>query len=217
MKTTLQLVFAAAIIMLIAACQGDGKTYAMIETDLGNMKVELYNSTPIHKENFIKLANEGFYDSLLFHRVIGGFMIQGGDPQSKNAGPNQRLGSGGPGYKLDAEIGSPHFKGTLAAARQGGSQNPLKKSSGSQFYIVQGKTYTEASLQNLARTKGVSYNEAQIKKYETLGGTPQLDMDYTVFGEVVEGMDVIDKIAQAKTNPLDRPLEDIRMKVYMVN
>lgn len=216
MKTTIQLLAVLMISLGLYSCQTDSATYALIETDFGNMKVELYESTPKHKANFIKLANEGFYDSLLFHRVINGFMIQGGDPQSKNAPSHQRLGTGGPGYKIDAEIGAPHFKGTLAAARQGGSANPLKKSSGSQFYIVQGKPYTEASLKNLATSKGVDYNAAQLEKYKSVGGTPQLDMDYTVFGEVVDGMDVIDKIAAVKTNPSDRPLEDVRMKVSII-
>lgn len=203
--------------MVVMGCQGDGPTYAMIETEFGNMKVELYNSTPLHKENFIKLAKEGFYNDLLFHRVIQGFMVQGGDPQSKDAKKGQNLGAGGPGYKIDAEIGAPHFKGTLAAARQGGPGNPMKQSSGSQFYLVQGKTYTAAQLSGIAANKGISYNPDQIKKYGTVGGTPQLDMDYTVFGEVVEGLDVIDKIAAVETAPGDRPLQDVKMQVRILN
>lgn len=205
----------AGVLMLGIGCQ-EGPTYALIETDYGNMKVELYDSTPLHKENFIKLANEGFYDDLLFHRVIEGFMIQGGDPESKGVEKGKALGSGGPGYKIDAEIGAPHFKGTLAAARQGGPINPEKKSSGSQFYIVQGKAYNESQLRGIASSKGITYNEAQIKKYEEVGGTPQLDMDYTVFGEVVEGLDVIDKIAAVPTAPGDRPIEDVKMKIRIL-
>ncbi len=202
--------------VLIACNNGDNKTYAMIETDFGNMKVELYNSTPIHKENFIKLANEGFYDDLLFHRVIKGFMVQGGDPESRGAEPNKRLGSGGPGYTLEAEIGAPHFKGVLAAARTGGASNPEKRSSGSQFYIVQGEKQTDSAIQNFERQKGITYNQTHKDKYKNLGGTPFLDMDYTAFGEVVEGLDVIDKIANVATAPGDRPVEDVKMKIRML-
>jgi len=203
--------------VLVSCNSGDGdKTYAMIETEYGNMKVELYNSTPIHKENFIKLAKEGFYDDLLFHRIIQGFMIQGGDPDSKDAPANKRLGSGGPGYTLEAEIGAPHFKGVLAAARTGGASNPEKRSSGSQFYVVQGEKQTDSALQNFERQKGITYNPTQVEKYKTLGGTPFLDMDYTAFGEVVEGLDVIDKIAKVATAPGDRPLEDVKMKIRLL-
>ncbi|CAG0899401.1 unnamed protein product, partial [Cyprideis torosa] len=159
------------------------------------MKVELYDSTPKHKENFIKLVNEGFYKDLLFHRVIPEFMIQGGDPNSRGAAPGMKLGSGGPGYKIDAEIGAPHFKGTLAAARQGGPVNPTKQSSGSQFYLVQGKVQTDQELDGYQARGKFVYNEAQREKYKTIGGVPALDNDYTVFGEVVEGLEIIDKIA----------------------
>ena len=207
----LTLAFAA---MMIIGCQSGGPTYVLIETEYGNMKVELYDSTPLHKENFIKLTKEGFYDDLLFHRVIKGFMVQGGDPNSKGAPKGTSLGAGGPGYKIDAEIGAPHFKGTLAAARQG-SGNPDKQSSGSQFYLVQGQTYTPDQLKGTALSKGITYNDDQIKKYGTLGGTPQLDMEYTVFGEIVEGLDVVDKIALVQTAPGDRPIEDVKMKIRM--
>ena len=213
---TLRTLTLACVTMMFIGCQSGGPTYAMIETEFGNMKIELYDSTPLHKENFIKLASEGFYDDLLFHRVIKGFMVQGGDPNSKDAPKGQSLGAGGPGYKIDAEIGAPHFKGTLAAARQG-SGNPNKQSSGSQFYIVQGQTYTPDQLKGTALSKGITYNEDQIKKYGTLGGTPQLDMEYTVFGEVVEGLDVVDKIAAVQTAPGDRPIEDVKMKVRILN
>lgn len=202
--------------VLISCNSGSDKTYAMIETDLGNMKVELYNSTPIHKENFIKLANEGFYDGLLFHRVIKGFMVQGGDPESKDAEPQKRLGSGGPGYTLEAEIGAPHFKGVLAAARTGGASNPEKRSSGSQFYVVQGEKQTDSAIQNFERQKGITYNQTHKDKYKSIGGTPFLDMEYTAFGEVVEGLDVIDKIANVATAPGDRPVEDVKMKIRIL-
>ncbi len=201
-------------LFIISACNsGDSKTYAEIETEFGTMKVELYNSTPGHKENFIKLAKEGFYDGLLFHRVIDGFMVQGGDPNSKDAPAGQRLGSGGPGYTIPAEIGAPHFKGTLAAARTG---NPEKRSSGSQFYLTQGRPLTDAQIANFEKQKGIQYTEAQKEKYRTLGGVPSLDMEYTVYGEVVEGLDIIDKIATVAKDGSDRPVEDVKMKVRIL-
>ncbi len=193
--------------------KGDDKTYALIETDFGNMKIELYNSTPGHKENFIKLAKEGFYDGLLFHRVIDGFMIQGGDPDSKDAAPGVRLGGGGPGYTIPAEIGAPHFKGTLAAAR---TSNPEKRSSGSQFYITHGSPLSDQAIANYEKQKGITYSDAQKEKYKKLGGAPGLDMDYTVYGEVVDGMNVIDRIAKVAKDGSDRPLEDVKMKVRIL-
>lgn len=202
--------------LFFSACNGDGKTYVQIETEFGNMKVELYDSTPQHKENFIKLVKDGFYDGLTFHRIIKGFMIQGGDPDSKDADINTPLGSGGPGYTIPAEIGAPHFKGTLAAARTGDGANPMKNSSGSQFYIVQGTAQSKERLESVSRSKGFAYNETQMQKYMQLGGTPQLDAAYTVFGEVVEGLDIIDKIAAVKTKGSDRPVEDVRMKIKML-
>lgn len=212
----LKLCFIATLAMCFACDQGDSVRVALIQTEYGDMKVELYNSTPIHRDNFVKLAEDDFYNDLLFHRVITGFMVQGGDPQSRDAAPTQGLGSGGPGYQLDAEIGAPHFKGTLAAARTGGPANPEKRSSGSQFYIVQGTPQSATQLDNFARQKGISYNEKQIKKYGEIGGTPALDMDYTVFGEVIEGMEVIDKIAAVQTGAGDRPLKDVKMQVSMI-
>lgn len=197
----------------LLSCGGEKVHHAMIETDYGNMKVMLYNSTPQHRDNFIKLANEGFYEDLLFHRVIKNFMIQGGDPDSKGAPAGQRLGMGGPGYQVPAEIGAPHFKGTLAAAR---NNNPEKMSSGSQFYIVQGTVPSDQQLNTYESTRGFKYNEEQRKLYQEIGGTPQLDMEYTVFGEVVEGLEVIDKIAAVKTGAADRPVQDVKMKVRMV-
>jgi len=195
---------------------GNDVTYAEIETEFGTMKVELYNSTPIHKENFIKLAKEGFYDDLLFHRIIQGFMVQGGDPNSRDAKPGQRLGSGGPGYTLEAEIGAPHFKGTLAAARQGDAMNPEKRSSGSQFYIIHGGLQTDQNLSSAENRKGIKYNEAQVKRYKEQGGYPILDMDYTVFGEVTVGLDIVDKLAAVAKDQSDRPLEDVKMKVTIL-
>lgn len=205
-----------ALIALLAACQtGDGYTYALISTDFGDMKVKLYNTTPQHRDNFIKLANEGFYDGTLFHRIIPGFMIQGGDPDSKTAPATQPLGMGGPGYEIPAEIGALHIKGALAAAR---TQNPEKKSSGSQFYIVQGQPVSAEQLDRMAMSRGRAYSDIQKELYLELGGTPQLDFDYTVFGEVVEGLEVIDLIAKVATNRQigDRPVEDVRMTVKIL-
>ncbi len=189
-----------------------------ISTDYGKMLIQLYDETPLHRDNFLKLAEEGFYDDLIFHRVIDGFMIQGGDPGSRNAMPGSRLGSGGPGYQVDAEFDESliHVKGAIAAARTGGPSNPEKKSSGSQFYIVQGRPVAEGEL-DMAEARGsMSYSPEQRKIYAEDGGTPQLDMEYTVFGRIVEGMDVIDKIAAARTGGADRPVEDIRMKIYVI-
>ena len=182
-----------------------------MQTNMGTMTIQLYDDTPKHRDNFIKLAESGFYDGLLYHRVINGFMIQGGDPQSKGAAAGQQLGSGGPGYKVDAEFNPAHVhvKGALAAARQGGPSNPKKKSSGSQFYIVQGKPVSKNQLEQLAIKKGITYSEEQTKTLMEEGGTPFLDMDYTVYGIVVKGLDVIDKIAAVKTNKSDRPTDDV--------
>lgn len=195
-----------------------GGVKVKIETNYGNMIVKLYDETPLHRDNFIKLVKSGFYNGLLFHRVIKGFMIQGGDPESKGAAPGVNLGSGGPGYTIPAEFNRSliHKKGALSAARLGGPQNPKKESSGSQFYIVQGKPYDAQELNGLARQTGAQYTQDQINTYMTLGGTPFLDMDYTVFGEVIEGLDVIDKIAQVQTYPGDRPKQDVTMKMSIV-
>lgn len=201
-------------VFALSSCNKD--TVLLIETDYGNMKVKLYNDTPIHKANFLKLAKEGFFNDLLFHRVIKGFMVQGGDPNSKDAPPTKRLGAGGPGYTLNAEIGKFHFKGALSAARQGDAVNPEKKSSGSQFYVVQGKAVTDGMLDQMAKQKGITYSPEDRKKYQELGGTPFLDNEYTVFGEVIEGLDVIDKIADAQVAPGDRPLKDIKMKITVL-
>jgi peptidyl-prolyl cis-trans isomerase B (cyclophilin B) len=195
--------------LLLSACRDD-RTTAIIETDYGIIKVKLLDSTPKHRDNFIKLAKEGFYDGLLFHRVVPGFMIQGGDPDSRNATPGQQLGMGDPGYMIEPEIGAPHIRGALAAAR---NQNPQKKSSGSQFYIVQGQPVDDSYLDQTEAHKGIKYNPTQRQLYKEVGGTPFLDMDYTVFGEVVSGMEVIEKIAALPRDPSDRPNKDIRMKV----
>lgn len=204
-----------ASVILIASCKPK-QELLLIETDYGNMKVTLYDSTPLHKENIKKLASEGYYDGTLFHRVIPGFMIQGGDPDSKGASPTQRLGSGGPGHRVDAEIGAFHYKGTLAAARTGGPSNPEKKSSGSQFYIVQGKPVTAAQLDQMGGSKNITYSQEAKDRYVRDGGAPFLDGDYTVFGEVIEGMEVIDKIAAVQIGNSDRPVQDVAMKVKVI-
>lgn len=201
------------LIFLFTSCNNDPYTYAEIETDFGTMKVKLYNTTPKHRDNFIKLANENFYDDLLFHRVMSSFMIQGGDPDSKGAPADQPLGFGGPGYQIDAEIGGIHLKGALAAARD---NNPEKKSSGSQYYIVHGKTVDDQLLDEMERSKGIKYSDIQRQLYKELGGAPFLDNDYTVFGEVVEGLDVIDKIVAVPTQRSNRPQTDVKMKVRIV-
>jgi peptidyl-prolyl cis-trans isomerase B (cyclophilin B) len=190
-----------------------------ISTDYGDMLIKLYNETPKHRDNFIKLAKEGFYNGTIFHRVIQGFMIQGGDPQSKNPQPGAMYGNGGPGYTIPAEFNKElfHKKGALAAAREGDQVNPTKASSGSQFYIVQGKTWTNTELAQMGQKMGIIFPQEHKKVYETLGGTPFLDMNYTVFGEVVMGLDVIDKIAATKTLPGDRPAKDIKMTVSLVD
>ncbi|NUN99066.1 MAG: peptidylprolyl isomerase [Saprospiraceae bacterium] len=199
--------------LVLSSCAKEKNTYAVIETGFGNMKVMLYNTTPKHRDNFIKLAKEGYYDSLLFHRVISAFMIQGGDPDSRNAPPGAPLGMGGPGYQLDAEIGAPHLRGALAAAR---NNNPQKMSSGSQFYLVQGQKIDDNYLDETERRQNIRYSPEQRKLYKEIGGTPFLDNDYTVFGEIVEGLDVLDKIAAVPTDASNRPLEDVRMKVRIL-
>lgn len=261
------------LLILVSAC-GEKDYVVVIKTDYGEMKAILYDETPQHKENFIKLVQEGFYDSLLFHRVMQGFMIQGGDPDSKNAEPGARLGLGGPGYTVPAEILPQFFhqKGALSAARQPDQFNPRKESSGSQFYIVQGQVYSPEQLdanaeeikyakvvnqlnrlfgegkqpdllqelitlqkagdqENLRRRTMESIpvleqeygpmtfpevTQAEREAYTTIGGTPHLDGDYTVFGRVVEGIDVIDKIASQSTDPNNRPNTDIIMTISLL-
>ena len=182
---------------------------------MGDIKLKLYEETPLHRDNFIKLVNSHYFDSTLFHRVINNFMIQGGDPDSKRAASGAMLGNGGPSYTIPAEFVPAliHKKGVLAAAREGDMVNPQKASSGSQFYIVQGKVFTTEELDMLSKRMGKSFTEEQIKTYTTIGGTPHLDGNYTVFGEVISGWDVIDKIAAVATDQNNRPKEDIRMFV----
>ena len=237
-----------------------------IQTMLGDIVVRLYDETPIHRDNFIKLVREGYYDGTLFHRVIKGFMIQGGDPDSKGAPIGKMLGVGGPDYTLEAEIKDNlfHKRGALAAARQGDAVNPQRRSSGSQFYIVWGQVYNEGQLRQFskqlkmqkiqsafnqlvgqhhdeimqmrrernreglqalqeqladeaeAQVTGDGITEEQMKIYTTIGGTPHLDGQYTVFGEVEEGLDVVELIQGSATGRADRPLDDIEMRMVEV-
>jgi peptidyl-prolyl cis-trans isomerase B (cyclophilin B) len=210
-----QLLLLGLSLIILASCSKNANTYAEIITDYGVMKVMLYNETPRHRDNFIKLVQENYYNDLLFHRVINGFMIQGGDPDSRNAPPDRLLGQGGPNYELDSEIQMPHIKGALAAARLGDALNPQRKSSGSQFYIVHGRAFTDEELDAIASQNGITFSETQRAFYKKTGGTPFLDGAYTVFGQVVEGIDVLDKIAQAPVGMADRPLRDIRMKIRL--
>jgi cyclophilin family peptidyl-prolyl cis-trans isomerase len=269
-KISLMLCLMGLLILDSGLSLAKGKdTLVVLKTDMGTIKLRLYEETPLHRRNFIKLVQQKFYDSLLFHRVIKDFMIQGGDPESKRAADNAQLGNGGPGYTIPAEIkpGLYHKKGVLSAARLGDEINPMKESSGSQFYIVQGKPFPEDQLkqfegrinmkmqqslmtdiilrpeneslknrfiqaqqtQNRDSLNAISlefqpiferewagktpfaYSQEQIQTYSTLGGTPHLDNGYTVFGEVIEGLEVIDKIAAVEKNQSDRPVKNVRM------
>jgi len=196
----------------------DRKRDVLMQTTMGDMVIRLSDSTPLHRDNFLKLVKVGFYDSLLFHRVIKYFMIQGGDPNSKRAEAGKPLGDGSPGYTVPAEFRKTlfHKKGALAAARMGDNINPAKESSGSQFYIAQGKVFTDAGLDSVEtfRLNGRKIPAEQREVYKTIGGTPHLDQGYTVYGEVVKGLDVLDNIAAVQTSrgqDRDRPLQDVRI------
>ena len=237
-----------------------------IQTMLGDIVVRLYDETPLHRDNFLKLAKEGYYDGTLFHRVIKDFMVQGGDPDSKGAPAGKMLGTGGPGYTIEAEIKDTllHKRGALAAARQGDPVNPERRSSGSQFYIVWGQVYNEGQLRQFSKqlrmqrlqetfhalavehhaeimqlrrernreglqelqdrlaveaekkVGSAGLSEEQVEVYSTLGGTPHLDGQYTVFGEVEEGLDVVEMIQNSATGRGDRPVDDIEMRVSII-
>lgn len=196
------------------------KPDVIIETTFGEIHLKLYEETPLHRDNFLKLAKDGFYDGTTFHRIIKEFMIQGGDPYSKDGGKKGPVGTGGPGYTLPAEINTAfiHKRGALAAARQGDAVNPKRESSGSQFYIVQGKTFTddqidevESRLATVMKNPDFKYTDEQREAYRSVGGSPWLDGQYTIFGEVIEGMEILDKIAAVPTDPRDKPKEDIKI------
>ena len=259
------------VILFATACNKTSN-FVEITTNYGDIIIELYDETPLHRDNFQKLVKEGYYDNLLFHRVIKEFMIQGGDPDSKNADMDVRLGSGGPDYKIPAELNMSercfHRKGALAAARKSDFNNPEQESSGSQFYIVVGRKFSKMEINQMEKDKISQatrhyFNLAYIEKEDTIetlfdegkiseanalqqtmldevekrikkerslhymskekknayiehGGTPHLDGTYTVFGQVIEGMDVIDRISQVETNNIDRPIKDIKMKIKFI-
>ena len=196
--------------------QADAQKYrAFIDTDYGTIKLELFDKTPLHRDNFVKLAKEGFYDGLLFHRVIPKFMIQGGDPDSKNAVSGQQLGEGDLGYRIPAEFVPEYFhqRGALAQARD---DNPQKESSASQFYIVAGKKFTEEDFEKLKQTRKVVVPEWRKQTYRNIGGAPHLDSNYTVYGQVLKGMEVVDSIINQSRDKNDRPLKDQKIKTIKI-
>jgi cyclophilin family peptidyl-prolyl cis-trans isomerase len=223
-RTGLVLAFLSFFMLMVIAQPAvklkrkDRKRDVELYTTAGNIVLRLYDSTPLHRDNFLRLVKAHYYDSVLFHRVIKNFMIQSGDPNSKTALAGQPLGNGGPEYMVPAEFRPTlfHKKGVLAAARNGDDVNPQKQSSASQFYIVQGRRFTDKELDSVevVRLKGYKLPVDHREVYKTIGGTPQLDQNYTVFGEVVRGLDVVDSIAGTATSKgvdKDRPLQDIRI------
>jgi cyclophilin family peptidyl-prolyl cis-trans isomerase len=214
MKKTLILLLAFCCMNAFAA--RPKHQYVRIKTSIGECIVLLYNETPLHSSNFLKLSKKHYYDGTLFHRVIKDFMVQGGDPDSRRAKPGALLGEGDVGYTIPAEFRDSlfHKKGVLAAARE---DNPEKASSGCQFYIVQGKTFTDQQL-DMLEAKRLKHKIPQYQRevYKTLGGTPHLDQNYTVFGEVVQGIDLIDRIAEIQTDPNDRPNRDVLMTITVL-
>jgi cyclophilin family peptidyl-prolyl cis-trans isomerase len=224
---TFAIILGALFMMSASGCDQNGVSdsprRAIIHTEFGDITVQLSDSTPQHRDNFIKIAEEGFYDNLLFHRVMKGFMVQGGDPESLDAEAGKRLGGGGPGYTIEAEMkpGLVHVKGALAAARQPDSVNPEKKSSGSQFYLVHGKTWKPGELMSLeskiqAQFPEFAYTDEMKTMYYEEGGAPFLDMNYTVFGFVVDGLDIIDSIAAVKVAAGNRPVDDVKFSVEVL-
>ena len=214
----LKLILLSAALFVAVGAFAKKNTKVLLETNMGNIKVVLYEQTPIHSKNFIKLVKKDFFNGLLFHRVIKDFMIQGGDPDSKNAEAGKLLGEGDLGYSLAPEFRTPeifHKKGALAAARESDDVNPNRESSASQFYIVHGKIFDDAQLDKVqkridSKTDGKVKLTPQMRQvYKTIGGTPHLDGQYTVFGEVIEGLDVLEKIQQVATDNNDRPNSDV--------
>lgn len=223
----LRLLTAIILLLIVVSCNprlsnglhvNDLNKDVEMVTDKGTMIIRLSDSTPLHRDNFLRLVSQHFYDGILFHRVINQFMVQAGDPASKNAAAGEQLGGGGPGYTVPAEIRASlfHKKGVIAAARTGDNINPLRASSGSQFYLVQGKVFTDAGLDSVEqfRLNGRKLPPAHREVYKTIGGTPHLDLSYTVFGEVIQGLNVIDSIAAtptARAQGSDRPITDIKI------
>lgn len=218
-STDMKVLFSIVLSFMIflVSAQKPQHYYVEVKTGKGTVLIQLLNETPQHRDNFKKLVEEGFYDSLLFHRVINNFMIQGGDPDSRYAQDFQVLGNGGPDYKVPAEIEKDifHVKGSLGAARD---NNPEKASSGSQFYIVQGKKFSDAGLDSLEtlRMKGVKFSDVQRQAYKTIGGTPHLDGNYTVFGKTLNGLEVVDQIAAVPTTDKDRPVKNEYFSIRML-
>ncbi|RNL50601.1 peptidylprolyl isomerase [Pedobacter jejuensis] len=217
MKKLLLLICTFSVLFTFAAKPKN--RYIRIKTEFGECIVKLYNETPLHRDNFLKLTKEGYYNGTLFHRVIKDFMIQGGDPDSRNAKPDSLLGEGGPKYTIPAEFKDSlfHKEGVLAAAREGDGVNPSKASSGSQFYLVQGKVFTDEQL-NSVEEKRLKFKipEWQRQVYKTIGGTPHLDRNYTVYGEIVVGLDMVDKIAVLVTDKNNRPKQDVKMEITIL-
>nr|WP_102408388.1 peptidylprolyl isomerase [Parabacteroides bouchesdurhonensis] len=220
MKRILTMMFVSVFMLSLYPIHAqETETLVLIDTDMGKIKVKLFNDTPLHRDNFIKNVKEKRYDGLLFHRIIKQFMVQGGDINSKDAPIEQHLGDGDAGYTIPAEIVYPkyfHKRGALCAARTGDDINPEKASSATQFYIVTGKFYTEMELDKMEKENGITLTPEQKEAYMLEGGAPHLDGNYTVFGEVVKGMKVVDKIQFAATNEDDRPLKNIKIKTMTI-
>lgn len=200
--------------LCLASCQNSPQ-HIHLKTEMGEVELRLFDDTPLHRDNFLKLARAGFYDSLLLHRVIRDFMIQGGDPDSKFAAPGVLLGAGGPGYSIPAEIHAPLVHGALAAARLPDRRNPSRASNGSQFFIVQGQPLTDSLLDQWETRLRLRFSPADRAAYLSKGGAPELHGQYTVFGEVVAGLEVLDKIAAVPHDAHDRPLHDLRIQVWV--
>ena len=215
MKHLIKLFLLVAV--LAAGCsQSEKKVAILMKTTMGDIRLELCDETPQHRDNFVKLVGEGYFDGILFHRVIENFMIQGGDPDSRDAQSGELLGNGSPDYTIPAEFCYPtlfHRRGALAAARKGDAENPKMASSGSQFYIVWGKVFTDEDLDKMQERihNRVTYTEQIRNVYKTLGGTPHLDGAYTVFGYVTEGLEIVEAIQKVATDENNRPVEDVRI------
>lgn len=204
----------SVIISTIISIMANSQTTILLQTTAGNIKIRLYDETPLHRDNFLKLVKQGYYDGLLFHRVIPDFMIQAGDPNSKTAKPGQSLGDGGPAYTIPKEFVPAlyHKRGAVAAARKSDVVNPNQESSGSQFYIVEGTVLSNGQLDALERSgRHVPFTPDQRTVYTTLGGTPHLDNAYTVFGEVTEGLEIVSAISVSPADPRNRPVSDIKI------
>lgn len=216
------LLFSVVFFPNVLAKKKEKRSIVRIETNMGVMRVALFDDTPLHRDNFLKLAANKFYDGLLFHRVIKDFMIQAGDPNSRNAGKDVKLGDGNNGYVIYPEFDLPylyHWRGALAAAREPDEVNPDQYSSGCQFYIVWGKKFRPAAIDKVLvqlAEKGIGLSKQMIDDYEMRGGTPHLDGSYTVFGEIIEGLEIVEKIQAVETNDSDRPLDDVVIKQMIV-